>query len=323
MKYGPYGSPVIRRVLIITPSTLCSNWQKEILKWLGRERLTPFVIDNIKKPDQFLKQLHKSVMIISYERFVKYIEDIEKIQFQLIVCDEAHRLKNANIKAAQALKKLSCDKRILLTGTPIQNHLQEYFVLVDICNPGLFGTYAEFKEMYEDPILKSQHPHCTAEEKTLGEECAGRLQLITSSFILRRTQTLLKDFLPSKTEYIICCAMSDLQKKLYSTAIESWWNRYETQSCSPLTLINILKKICNYPQLILNNKDDDELLNNLKTILSNTEEAIEDSGKFFTLCNLIMNNLVRNEKIVIVSSSTKMLDVVSKFLKKQSVDFAR
>ena len=79
-------------------------------------------------------------MIISYEMFLRCLQDIQKVKFDLIVCDEAHRLKNATIKTATAITKLNISKRILLTGTPVQNNLQEFYTLADVANPGLLGN---------------------------------------------------------------------------------------------------------------------------------------------------------------------------------------
>ena len=71
--------------------------------------------------------------------FLRCIEDIRKVKFDLVICDEAHRLKNSAIKTATAITGLSINKRILLTGTPIQNNLQEFYTLAEMANPGIFG----------------------------------------------------------------------------------------------------------------------------------------------------------------------------------------
>jgi len=103
LKKGPYGKPIVKRVLIITPSSLCNNWEKEFIKWLGCHRISPYVIDGKNKPKDFIKYPRNSVMIISYEMFIKCYMEISEIGFDLIVCDEGHRLKNSNVKAAKVI----------------------------------------------------------------------------------------------------------------------------------------------------------------------------------------------------------------------------
>lgn len=80
-------------------------------------------------------------MIISYEMLVRHYEDIKNIKFQLLICDEGHRLKNPEIQSSQLLSQLNIQRRIILTGTPVQNNLQEFFALIDFVNPGILGNY--------------------------------------------------------------------------------------------------------------------------------------------------------------------------------------
>ena len=99
LKQGPYGKPVLKRVLVVAPSSLCGNWNNEFVRWLGLHRICPFVVEGKKKPKDFLKSPKPSVMIISYEMFVRNVEEINKIEFDLLICDEGHRLKNSELKS--------------------------------------------------------------------------------------------------------------------------------------------------------------------------------------------------------------------------------
>jgi DNA repair and recombination protein RAD54B len=97
-------------------------------------------------------------------------EEIKNVNLDVIVCDEGHRLKTANIKTAQAIRSLSTKRRIILTGTPIQNDLGEFFAMIDFVNPGLFDNYGLFKKVFEDPIVRSRQPDCSKVEAALGLE---------------------------------------------------------------------------------------------------------------------------------------------------------
>lgn len=127
---GPYGGkPVIKKTLIVTPGSLVNNWRKEFQKWLGSERIKIFTVDQDHKVEEFINSTFHSVLIISYEMLLRSLDQIKTIPFGLLICDEGHRLKNSSIKTTTALSSLSCEKTVILTGTPVQNDLQEFFCI--------------------------------------------------------------------------------------------------------------------------------------------------------------------------------------------------
>lgn len=81
-------------------------------------------------------------MIISYEMLMRYYDDVKNINFQLLICDEGHRLKNNQNRISTLLSHLEIERKVLLTGTPVQNNLQEFFALIEFVNPGIVGTYS-------------------------------------------------------------------------------------------------------------------------------------------------------------------------------------
>jgi DNA repair and recombination RAD54-like protein len=99
------------------------------------------------------------VLIASYETFRKHTAKFKRRgSIDLLICDEAHRLKNAETQTNKELGALPCASRILISGTPLQNHLDEFFSMVNFCNPGLLGTANEFHKRYERPILAGREP---------------------------------------------------------------------------------------------------------------------------------------------------------------------
>lgn len=150
-------------------------------------------------------------MITSYEMLVRYIEEIEKIHFDLVICDEGHRLKNNNTNTSIALNQIECKRRVLLTGTPIQNELAEFFALINFVNPGILGSYLMFKREFEDTIVESQQPECHPQIIALGQQKAAELNEVTEKFILRRTQDVNNKYLPSKYESVVFCRITPAQ----------------------------------------------------------------------------------------------------------------
>ncbi|CAI9624054.1 unnamed protein product, partial [Staurois parvus] len=183
LRQGPFGGkPIIKRALIVTPGSLVKNWRKEFQKWLGTERMRVFSVDQDHKVEEFINSPLYPVLIISYEMLLRSMDQIQSLGFDLIICDEGHRLKNSSIKTTSALSSLSCSKRIILSGTPIQNDLQEFFALINFVNPGILGSLSTYRKIYEEPILQSREPSASKEQKTLGEERASELARVTGLF---------------------------------------------------------------------------------------------------------------------------------------------
>ncbi|KAJ7372124.1 DNA repair and recombination protein rad54b [Desmophyllum pertusum] len=218
-KQGMYGGHhSVKRTLIITPGSLVK---------------------------EFMNSPLYPVMIISYEMFLRSVEEVRNIKFGLVICDEAHRLKNTTIKTATMISGLKTKRRILLTGTPVQNDLKGIHSLVDVCNPGILGTQSCFRRLYEEPIVHGQQPDATSEEKLLGQTRAAELNRLTSMFFLRRTSEVNSRYLPPKVESVVFCRPSLLQLSVYRHLLTS-----RVEGSRHLVCIGALKKLCNDPSLI-------------------------------------------------------------------------
>ena len=151
LRQGRTGEPEAKRIIICCPTSLVSNWDSECEKWLkGRVRTLPIAescrSDVIAAIAQYLSPRNQTpVLILSYETFRIHSARFSKPGCcDLLICDEAHRLKNDETLTNKALDALPCARRVLLSGTPIQNHLDEFFAMVNFANPGVLGTAQEF-----------------------------------------------------------------------------------------------------------------------------------------------------------------------------------
>lgn len=118
LKQGPYGGkPVVKRILVVTPGSLVQNWRAEFNKWLGCERISVFTVDQDHRMERFVSSPLHSVLVVSYEMLLRCLEQVQKVDFGLLICDEGHRLKNSSIKTSSALSSLSCSRRVILTGS--------------------------------------------------------------------------------------------------------------------------------------------------------------------------------------------------------------
>ncbi|KAG0083078.1 helicase [Podila epicladia] len=282
LKQSPYygeESSVVKRALVVCPASLIMNWCKEFKKWLGDERLKVFAVDSKSALTDFTLGRVYPVMVIGYEKLRMVQDELKNANFDIIICDEGHRLKTANIKTAQAIRSLSTKKRIILSGTPLQNHLSEYYSMIDFVNPGLFESYNSFKKVFEDPIVKSRQPDCTSADAALGLERSQELTRLTGRFILRRTAQVNLEYLPPKTEIVVFCPPSPLQNMIYRQMTDSSYLKscFSMDGSRHLTCITALRKLCNSPQLALDQaelKDDTEV----EGLYSGVKEAIVQSG---------------------------------------------
>ncbi|XP_063055233.1 DNA repair and recombination protein RAD54B [Engraulis encrasicolus] len=329
LRQGPYGGKAaITRALVVAPGSLVKNWGAEFNKWLGRERLRVYLVDQDHRVEDYVSSPVCPVMVVSYEMVLRSLSSLQKLEFGLLICDEGHRLKNTSIKTSSALHTLSCSRRVILTGTPVQNDLQEFYAIVEFVNPGVLGSTVAYRKIYEEPVIRSRQPNCTEEERCLGEERAAELSRLTGVFTLRRTQEIIGRYLPGRVEWTLFCRPSGLQTALYSHMLST----RAVRSClsasgshlgkhSPhFACISALKKLCNHPGLLYNTMKESaegSVLEGLSAELfpeaySSGRFSTEESGKLLVLCDLLasVQHFNSTDKVVLVSNYTQTLDLL-------------
>ncbi|KAI0677546.1 SNF2 family N-terminal domain-containing protein [Trametes maxima] len=346
LKQNPYAGagPILGKVLIVCPVSLINNWKNEFHKWLGKDRVGIFVGDKDKSTiKQFLNSKIHQVLVIGYERLRSVINDLAYCNppIGLIICDEGHRLKSANNKTSTMFEALRTPRRIILSGTPIQNELSEFHAMADFCNPGLLDDYSTFKRVYETPILKSRAPGCSAKESELGEARSAQLTTIAKSFVLRREATMLKKYLPPKHEYVVFVTPTKLQLSIFEKILshDKLDSLIRGSTAESLALINMLTKISNSPILLKATADQARLKaqqsgdvvkrNAIEEALQLLPERaqVEDvslSGKLSALATLLRAlHKHTEEKCIIVSHYTSALNIIEAYCKKKSYTYHR
>ena len=347
LKQGPDCKPLIEKAIVVAPSSLVKNWYNEINKWL-KGRVNALAIDSGSKDDidrnlqsfmnTYSRRPVNPILIISYETFRLHVKVLHKGEVGLVLCDEGHRLKNHENQTYQALMGLNAKRRVLLSGTPIQNDLLEYFSLIHFVNQGILGTAAEFRKKFEIPILRGQDANSTIEERKKGQECLEQMAALVNRCLIRRTAALLSKYLPVKTEQVICITLTGLQKQLYEDFIASdalkktvreKQNSKKGMSLTALSAITTLKKLCNHPDLVYENimKQTEGFENALKYLpekydIKNVRP--EMSGKLMFLDTLLaLIKATTNDKIVLVSNYTQTLDLFEKLSRFRNYQYVR
>jgi DNA repair and recombination RAD54-like protein len=234
MTQGMDGKPAVTHTIVACPVSLVTNWESELrTKWVGEERLRRAGIDVVAVAEAKKEEIkgllrrftfgRSAILIISYETFRLHEKAFRKgNQCGLLICDEAHRLKNKDTKTAIALANLSTRRRILLSGTPIQNDLDEFWAMVDFTNPGVLGDAPAFRRRFSGPILAAREPWASAGTRAAAEAATAELSAGVNKFILRRTNTLLSAHLPPKRVQVVCVRLHPLQAALYSVMLTRW-----------------------------------------------------------------------------------------------------
>ena len=277
------------KVLIVTPTSILTNWMAEI------EKFAPSLNAEIYHgPNREFPQKDYDILLTSYGTVRQDIEKFRKKSWFLIVIDEAQNIKNPNTKQTKAVKSIPSQNHIALSGTPVENHLGEYWSLFDFTNKGYLNSLKNFKQKFLNPIEKER------DEKVLED-----FKKITSPFILRRQKTdknIIKE-LPEKIINDIYCNLTVKQATLYNETLNVLINDVsESEGMKRkglvLKLINALKQICNHPAQYL--KSDDF--------------KVSESGKMEVLINILSNILEADEKVLIFTQYVQMGELMKKMI---------
>ncbi|XP_059945737.1 DNA repair and recombination protein RAD54-like isoform X5 [Mesoplodon densirostris] len=342
LRQSPECKPEIDKAVVVSPSSLVKNWYNEVGKWLGG-RIQPLAIDGGSKDeiDQKLEgfmnqrgaRVPSPILIISYETFRLHVRVLRRGSVGLVICDEGHRLKNSENQTYQALDSLNTSRRVLISGTPIQNDLLEYFSLVHFVNSGILGTAQEFKKHFELPILKGRDAAASEEDRHLGEERLRELISIVNRCLIRRTSDILSKYLPVKIEQVVCCRLTPLQTELYKRFLRQAKPAEELRegkmSVSSLSSITSLKKLCNHPALIYDKcvEEEDGFEGTLDIFPPGySSKALEPqlSGKMLVLDYILAVTRSRSsDKVVLVSNYTQTLDLFEKLCRARRYLYVR
>uniref|UniRef100_A0A8C5DDD8 RAD54 like n=1 Tax=Gouania willdenowi TaxID=441366 RepID=A0A8C5DDD8_GOUWI len=320
LRQSPDAKPEIDKDIVVSPSSLVLRTEFDIYSCF---------------PENFIAQhglrVPTPILIISYETFRLHAEVLHRGKVGLVICDEGHRLKNSDNQTYQALNAMSAQRRVLISGTPIQNDLLEYFSLVHFVNAGILGTAHEFKKRLEHPILKGRDADASDGDRQRGEEKLKELISVVNRCLIRRTSDILSKYLPVKIEQVVCCRLTPLQAQLYKRFLKQAMQSLQEDriSVSSLSSITSLKKLCNHPALIYDKcvEGNEGFEGALDLFPSGyCPKAVEPqlSGKMLVLDYLLaMTRTTTSDKVVLVSNYTQTLDLFEKLCRSRRYQYVR
>jgi superfamily II DNA or RNA helicase len=287
-------APASAPTLVVCPTSVLLNWREQA------ERFAPGLkLLNLRGAERELlypRVPESHLVLTSYSLLARDRELLAQQQFDLAVFDEAQAIKNAKAKTAQAARELQAQRKLAVTGTPLENHLGELWAQFDLVLPGLLGNERAFAKYYRTPIEK----HGDAEQQ-------ARLNRRIAPFVLRRTKGEVARELPPKTEIIQRVELEGRQRELYETLRLAMHERVREAVAarglaqSGIVVIDALLKlrqVCCDPRLVK---------------LERAAE-IEQSAKLDALLEMLEPLIEDGRRILLFSQFTSMLDLIEQHL---------
>ncbi|VFQ59291.1 unnamed protein product [Cuscuta campestris] len=236
--------------LIVVPTSVMLNWETEFLKWCPAFKILTYfgsAKDRKMKRQGWLKPNSFHVCITTYRLVIQDSKVFKRKKWKYLILDEAHLIKNWKSQRWQTLLNFNSKRRILLTGTPLQNDLMELWSLMHFLMPHVFQSHQEFKDWFCNPISG-----IVEGQEKVNKEVVDRLHNVLRPFLLRRLKRDVEKQLPLKYEHVIYCRLSKRQRSLYEDFIASAETQATLASSNFFGMISVimqLRKVCNHPDL--------------------------------------------------------------------------
>ncbi len=286
--------------LVVAPTSVVPNWQREIEKFAPS--LKTIVWQGPDRHGQRDQVDGADIMITSYALLRRDEEMLSEVDFRYVILDEAQHIKNPLSATARAAKRLGSERRLALTGTPIENRLSEIWSIFDFVSPGLLGDLKSFEEKLARPIDRGD------------EETAAKLRATIHPFVLRRTKQQVARDLPAKIEQDIVVPLADEQSKLYKQILReirtSLLSEVEKQGVSKsqiqiLAALTRLRQVACDPRLMKLSGDWDH----------------DESGKLAALREILQEAVSGGHRVLVFSQFVEMLKLIRDALDQDGITY--
>lgn len=292
LKFKQEGRFKKQKGLVVLPTTLLTNWQKEIARFASDLRPLIYHGSNRKLPDD--KATEYDLLLTTYGVIRSDLDKLKKTTWAIVIIDEAQNIKNSDTEQTKAVKALKAPIHIALSGTPVENRLSEFWSIMDFVNKGYLGGMGKFNEEFGKPIQQERD-----------HQKLDQFRRITSPFLLRRVKTdrsIISD-LPDKIENNQFCTLTTEQAALYESVVQESLRAIQQKEGIArrglvLKLMTALKQIGNHP----------------RQYLKQGAEAPALSGKTTLLLNLLENIYASHEKVLIFTQYKEMGELLAQFI---------
>ncbi|CDW56227.1 SNF2 N and HSA and Helicase C domain containing p rotein [Trichuris trichiura] len=236
--------------LVIVPTSVLLNWEMEFKKWCPSFKILTYyghLKERKEKRRGWCKDNNFHICITSYKLVVQDYATFRRRKWHYMILDEAQNIKNFKSMRWQALLNFNTTRRLLLTGTPLQNSLMELWSLMHFLMPNVFQSHSDFREWFSNPLT-----NMIDGSVEFDEQLVKRLHKVLRPFLLRRLKSEVERQLPKKFEHVMMCELSKRQRYLYNEFMSRSSTRSQLASGNVINVIGILmqlRKVCNHPNL--------------------------------------------------------------------------
>ncbi|KAI8589488.1 SNF2 family N-terminal domain-containing protein [Geranomyces variabilis] len=312
--------------LIVTPLSTIGNWEREIKTWTdmnvvvyhGRDVSRNLIVETEfyyrDAQGRAVSGVYKfDIILTTYEMAMSGAAQLRPIPWRCVVLDEAHRLKNKASKVSEILKTYNMAHRVLLTGTPLQNSLDELWALLNFLQPDRFASESAFQAEYGSLSTAAD---------------VEKLQGLLKPLMLRRMKEDVEKSIPVKEETIVEVELTTVQKKWYRSILEKnfAWLKQGPKKTNVPNLINTmieLRKCCIHPFLLKGAEDQIMKEKPADTVEAHFQALIQASGKMVLIDKLLMKLRAGGHKVLIFSQMTRCLDIIQDYLRGRQWQFER
>ncbi|GAB4854668.1 hypothetical protein Ancab_023251 [Ancistrocladus abbreviatus] len=317
--------------LVVAPLSTLRNWEREFATWAPQMNVVMYVgtaqaravirqyefyypksssKTKKKKSGQITSQSKQErikfdVLLTSYEMINLDSASLKPIKWESMIVDEGHRLKNKDSKLFSQLKQYSSRHRVLLTGTPLQNNLDELFMLMHFLDAGKFGSLEEFQEEFKDINQ---------------EEQISRLHKMLAPHLLRRVKKDVMKDLPPKKELILRVELSSKQKEYYKAILTRNYELLTRKGGAQISLNNVvmeLRKLCCHPYMLEGVEPQIQDMN------ESYKQLLDSSGKLQLLDKMMVKLKEQGHRVLIYSQFQTMLDILEDYLSYKKWQYER
>lgn len=339
---------VLWQSLVVCPPTLTGHWVYEVSKFVTKKYLNPLHYTGPPAERSKLRCFvpDHNLIVASYDIVRNDIQFFSQIKWNYVILDEGHIIKNGKTKSSKAIKQLTAQHRLILSGTPIQNNVLELWSLFDFLMPGFLGSERQFMARYSKPILQSRDAKSSSREQEAGVLAMEALHRQVLPFLLRRVKEDVLQDLPPKITQDYYCELSPLQEQLYEDFARTQANQNIADALQIPDLggeesapkaqshvfqaLQYLRKVCNHPKLVIKPQHPEYERISAKLKESNSSLSdIHHSAKLPALKQLLLDcgigvdsatgteAVVSQHRALIFCQLKSMLDIIEKDLLKQ------